>query len=79
VILFFIIASFTPIYLEKISKYYVNNYIISKYLNIYFFKFIGNICDSKICINNGICSELNGTCRCLSNEYFGDSCQYCKL
>ncbi len=44
-----------------------------------FLKFIGNICDSKICINNGICSELNGTCKCLSNEYFGDSCQYCKL
>ncbi len=38
-----------------------------------------NICDSTICLNNGKCSELNGTCLCLTQEYYGDSCQYCKL
>ncbi len=42
-------------------------------------KIKGNICDSITCINNGICSKLNGSCKCLSQEYFGDSCQYCKF
>ena len=36
-----------------------------------------HICDSVTCLNNGICSSLNGTCLCLSQEYFGDLCQYC--
>ncbi len=38
-----------------------------------------NICDSIKCLNNGKCSESNGTCLCLTQQYFGDSCQYCNL
>ena len=51
-----------------------NKYILK--INTLFIK--ENICNSVICLNNGICSLLNASCLCLTQEYFGESCQYCK-
>lgn len=44
---------------------------------IYFPKLKENLCDSVECLNNGICSKSDGKCFCLTEEFYGESCQYC--
>jgi hypothetical protein len=60
-----------------ISCFFVLLIIIIACIIPFLFAKKSKICDSVLCINNGKCLNSNGTCLCLTQEFFGDSCQYC--